>query len=70
MVEETPALLWQIMIETLDDIIEELADQVGVYGAGPEDGEHSEKCDCRICFTVGLRGRIERAVEVEAKLAQ
>ena len=58
------------MIETLDDIIEELADQVGVYGAGPENDDHPEKCECRICFTVGLRDRIERAVEVEAKLAR
>ena len=59
-----------VMIETLDDIIEELADQLGVYGAGPEDDDHSVKCDCRICFTTNLRDRIERAIEVEQKLAQ
>lgn len=58
------------MIETLDDIIEKLADQVGAYGAGPESDEHPENCDCRICFTVGLRERIELAVQVEAKLAR
>ena len=56
------------MVETLDDIIEELADQVGIYGAGPENDTHRKNCGCRICFTVSLRDRIERAMEVESKL--
>jgi hypothetical protein len=57
-------------IETLDDIIEQLADQLGKWGCGnPDDqGNHPDDCDCRMCFTCGLRTRIERAVEVEQAL--
>lgn len=52
------------MIETLDDIVEELADKFGVYGTGPEEGDHPADCKCRICFCAWLKGRIERAVDV------
>ena len=57
------------MIETLDDIIERLADQIGVYGA--HDEENDEACDdkpCRMCWTSELREHIEAAVKVENKL--
>lgn len=56
------------MIETLEDIIEELADKFGIYGTGPGDTAHPADCKCRICFTAWLRNRIERAVEVEQRL--
>jgi len=59
------------MIETLDDVIEQIADWCGVYGCcgdGGDDEGHSDDCQCRICFTIGLKERIRRAVEVEAKL--
>lgn len=58
------------MIETLDDIIEELADKFGIYGIGSEEGDHSAGCKCRVCFCAWLKGRIERAVEVEGKLGR
>jgi hypothetical protein len=55
------------MIETLDDIIEWLADQIGVYGAHDDECEKPDKC--RPCWTSDLKERIERAVEVERKLS-
>ena len=55
------------MVETLDDVIEQLADWIGVYGA------HDEQCTpkkmCRCCWTALMRERIERAIEVDRKLA-
>ncbi len=50
-------------IETLDDIVEELADKFGIYGTGdhPVDS-HPIDCKCRLCFTTWLKDRIIRAV--------
>lgn len=53
------------MTETLDDIINEIADQIGVYGSH---GEPSDNCECRVCFTVELRRRIDKAVRIDAVL--
>lgn len=64
-------------IETLDDITEQLADLLGVYGShGDElDDENptnavtcTPKKPCRVCWTSDLRDRILAAVEVERKL--
>jgi hypothetical protein len=56
----------ETVIETLDDIIEELANRIGIYGA------HGLGCEagstCRMCWTSGLRSRINAAVEIERKL--
>ena len=57
------------MIETLDDIVEQLADWCDIYGCG-EDGDHAPDCQCRICFTIGLKKRIREAVAIEIKLRQ
>lgn len=51
------------MIETVADIIEDLANKVGKYGAHKYEGD-----DCRVCFTIDLAARIKHAVEVEMKL--
>ena len=53
-------------IETLDDIVEEIADSLGVYGVCPG----SEDCagHCRPEFTANLKSRINAAVDVERKL--
>ncbi len=56
------------MIETLDDIIELLADRLGIYGSHAED-DPEEGCKCRVCWTAGFRERILRAVEVDRKLS-
>jgi hypothetical protein len=55
------------MIEQLDDIIEDLANKIGVYGAHPEENTNGH-CNCRCCWTSQLRARIEQAVKVERKL--
>jgi hypothetical protein len=59
-------------IETLDDIIEEIADRKGVYGVCPDPtgtcSVHKNNL-CRCCWTAGLRGRIEAAIEIERKLS-
>jgi hypothetical protein len=55
-------------IETLDDILEQLADWVGVYGAHDTDEPRpgfSSELHCRVCFTSTLRQRIMGAVTVE-----
>lgn len=54
-------------IEMLEDIIEDLANQIGIYGAC---SEHSDECECRVCFGVEMRSRILAAVKVEEKLAK
>lgn len=55
-------------IETLDDIVEQYADRMGVYGA-----HGSSYCDedqlCRCCWTSLLKDRIRQAVEIERKLS-
>lgn len=57
-------------IEVLDDIVEELADRLGVYGAhGTEEENEGRLTDiyhCRVCFTIGMRQRIEAACNIEA----
>ena len=55
------------MIATLDDVVEAIADQAGVYGT------HGDLCDgqkraCRCCWTAHLRASIVEAVRVEVKL--
>jgi len=56
-------------IETLDDIIDEIADKCAVYGAHTEeDGEVGswDMFHCRVCFVSSFRQRIEAAVQIEA----
>jgi len=57
-------------IETFDDIIEELMDKLGIYGAHPEDSpdDFRKECPCRCCQTASLVDRIRDALEVERKL--
>lgn len=55
------------MIATLDDVIEQLADEIGIYGAHAEEFPDSQ-CECRVCWTMHLRGRIVAAVDIERKL--
>lgn len=55
-------------IETLDDIIEELADKLGIYGAHDEDDDpdYGGACSCRCCWTSGMAERIKQGVRVDA----
>jgi hypothetical protein len=56
-------------LETLSDIIGELANQIGVYGA--HDDENDAACNdkpCRVCWTSELNDRIWSAVRMEQQL--
>jgi hypothetical protein len=55
-------------IETLDDIIEDLANKMGVYGACCEEGHESWR-DCRVCFASELKTRLTLALDFETKIA-
>jgi hypothetical protein len=55
-------------LETLDDIIEDLADKVGAYGSCNE-WEDNPNCSCRVCFTSSLKTRLTLALDVETKIA-
>lgn len=52
------------MIETLDDIVEEIANKLNVYGAHVD----GEKLECRVCFTMGLKMRIKEANRIERSI--
>ena len=55
--------------ESLSDVIEDIADKCGVWGAhDDESGDHPEECGCRICFTSDLNRRICEAVSNDIKL--
>lgn len=54
------------MIEQLDDIVEELANKLAIYGACTR--EHPGNSNCRICWTSNLKARILAAVEIEKQL--
>jgi hypothetical protein len=50
-------------IETLDDIVEQLANEAGVWGAHEENGPIED--ECRVCYTSALTRRIREAVRIE-----
>lgn len=56
------------MIETLEDIVEEVADNIGVYGSHTEVAPDGQ-CECRVCFTTSLKLRIRDAMEIDLKLS-
>ncbi len=65
-------------IETIDDIIEEIADRRGIYGAHGDESDddtpsRTVTCTatkpCRVCWTCGLHDRIVAAVEIERQLS-
>jgi hypothetical protein len=55
--------------ETVDDIVEQLANQFNRYGVHDEAKEEGPRCMCRMCFTTGLADRIREAVFNEQALA-
>lgn len=54
-------------IETLDDIVEEILDRFGIYGACGE--QCTDIAPCRCCASVALKFRIRAAVEIEEMLS-
>lgn len=55
-------------LETLDDIVEDVLNQIGVYGCGCFDGERDCNGTCRSCQADALKQRIRAAVELERAL--
>jgi len=53
-------------IETLDDIIEEIANGLNIYGSHLE----GEQVACRCCFVASLKQRIRDAVRIEQVLEE
>ena len=57
------------MIETLNDVVEYLADQAGIYGAHDDDNDAAcESKPCRVCWTSDVLDRIWHAVRIEQAL--
>ena len=54
-------------IETIDDIVEEVLNKMGVWGGHPEE-EPDGECNCRCCQSSDLTERIRRAALIEVKL--
>lgn len=52
-------------LETPDELAEDLADRLGIYGIHVDD----EAKECRMCFTMGMSKRIREAAENEKLLA-
>lgn len=62
-------------IETVEDLCENLADLIGVYGCckaavNGDDCENENVCCCRTGFMMVIPDRIRAAVENEKKLEQ
>jgi len=61
-------------IETIDDILNELADKLYVYGCckaatkAVDVCEEKDPCCCRVGFMIEYRERINKAIENEEKL--
>jgi hypothetical protein len=61
-------------IETLDDIVTEIANAVGIWG-GCREHEQGRDCDgegrqCRGCFEADITARIREAVSIERALTR
>jgi hypothetical protein len=55
------------MILTVEDILNGMADRIGVYGAHDEERDFApgESCPCRVCFLSGVRDQLEQAFRIE-----
>lgn len=59
--------------ESLIDVIDQLADWVGVYGAHDNDEPRPRfppEMHCRVCFTIAMETRIKAAVDFDAIMAR
>lgn len=54
-------------IETVDDIVEHLADLLGIYGIHDDEICHGERI-CRCCWTSQMTQRLDAAYQVEQAL--
>lgn len=53
-------------VETIDDIIDDMANKLGIYGGcksiDPDGCDNDDICCCRVRFAMVMRHRIDRAV--------
>lgn len=59
------------MIETFDDVLEDLLDRMGIYGShNPKqlEGFDHEHCKCRVCMRECFGDRIKAALAIEEQL--
>ena len=59
-----------VELETVEELADAIADMVGVYGCGPEHGDHEDDCNCRMCLVIDMTDRIRQAVENEEILSK
>ena len=51
-----------VELETVHELVEDLADKLGIYKTRPEFDDHPENCECRMCFVINMEDRIREAV--------
>ena len=54
-----------VEFETPSELADAIADMLGIYGNGPEFGDHPDDCKCRMCFVIRMEDRIRDSVENE-----
>lgn len=52
-----------VEFETPGELADAIADMLGIYGIGPEFGDHPDECECRMCFVIRMEDRIRDSVE-------
>jgi hypothetical protein len=57
-----------VAVDMLEDIIQELADQLGIFGGCPHGSGECPDCDCRQGWEARLKHRINQAVRAETRL--
>lgn len=58
--------------ETMDDLVEWLADQATVSGPRddvPDGSGHADTCRCRLCWTMDVKRRLRAVVTLERQRA-
>lgn len=57
-----------VELETVEELVEDIADMAGVYGTLDYIGDHEDSCKCRVCFVIRMTERIRQAVANEKLL--
>ena len=55
-------------LETPQELAEDIADRIGIYGGGPENDKHPNNCNCRLCFVEIMANRIINSVKNKERL--
>lgn len=57
-------------VETVPELVEELANLLGVYGVHDESCGQPGRPTCRVCWTQAVENRIRKAVDNERLLSR